>query len=246
MRDTIERWWRPTGVAVLPAFLATSLLSLARPAACGDDNALAKPLAPELAKAIRDGDVKAVRAHLDGGADVNARDVDGNPPLLLAASHAGPDCVELLLKKGADVNAANKAGATALIRAATDYEKASLLVEAGADVKVKTASGKTPLTLAARRYGNSKTVALFLDKGADARDRNPQGVSPILVAAASGDLDTVKMLVEHGADVNEMPGPSFLTGGMRTPLGWAAFRNDVPMVRYLLERQADPNQATTW
>src|SRR6516164_8652166 len=31
---------------------------------------------------------------------------------------------------------------------------------------------------------------------------------------------------------------------VRTPLGWAASNNDVPMVRYLLERKADPNKAT--
>src|SRR5262249_39474848 len=31
---------------------------------------------------------------------------------------------------------------------------------------------------------------------------------------------------------------------VRTPLGWAAYRNDVPMVRYLLEHKADPNKAT--
>jgi ankyrin repeat protein len=244
MRHTIEHWWQPTGVAVLPVLLATSLLSLARPAAYGDDQAPVQPLAPELAKAIRDGDVKAVRAHLDGGADVNARDADGNTPLLLAASHAGADCVELLLKKGADVNAANKAGATALIRAATNYDKARLLIDAGANIQVKTELGKTPLTLAARRYGNSKAVKLLLDKGADANEHNPQGTSPIMVAAACGDLDTVRLLVQYGADVNDLaPVAQVSQTELRTPLGWAAFRNDVPMVRYLLERKADPNQA---
>src|SRR5262249_20423847 len=72
-----------------------------------------------------------------------------------------------------------------------------------------------------------------------------RGVNPIQVAAACGDLDTVKLLVEAGADVNDftaVSGPSALS--VRTPLGWAAFRNDVAMVRYLLEHKADPNQAT--
>src|SRR5262249_34858014 len=134
MRHVIESWWRQTGVAGLLVVLATSVFFPARPTAYGDDKTPARPLAPELAKAIRDGDLKAVRAQLDGGADVNARDADGNTPLLLAAVYAGPDCVELLLKKGADVNAENKLGATPLIRAATNYEKAKLLIDAGADV----------------------------------------------------------------------------------------------------------------
>src|SRR5262249_6149560 len=150
-----------------------------------------------------------------------------------------------LLKKGADVNAKNKLGVTPLHRAATNYEKAKLLIDAGANVKVTTKSGRTPLTLAARKAGNSKTVKLLLDKGANAKERNASGANPIQVAAACGDLDTVKLLVEAGADVNDftpVSGPDELS--VRTPLGWAAYRNDVPMVRYLLERKADPNKET--
>jgi ankyrin repeat protein len=247
MRHVIESWWRQTGVAVLLVLLAFLpwIHSRTAPMAYGGDEAAPKPLAPELAKAIRDGDLKAVRAQLDGGTDINARDADGNTPLLLAAVYAGPECVELLLKKGADVNAANKLGATPLIRAATNYEKTKLLLDAGADLKAKTGWGRAPLTLAARKYGNSKTVTLLLSKGADAKERNDRGVNPIQVAAACGDLDTLKLLVEAGADVSDftaVSGPG--ASSVRTPLGWAAYRNDVPMVRYLLERKADPNKAT--
>jgi ankyrin repeat protein/mono/diheme cytochrome c family protein len=225
---------------------ATPLFIDTRPAAFADDKPAAKPLPAELAKAIRDGDLRAVRAQLDAGADVNARDADGNTPLLLAAVYAGPECVDMLVKKGADVNAANKLGVTPLHRAATNYEKAKLLIDAGANVKVTTKSGRTPLTLAARKAGNSKTVKLFLEKGADAKERNARGYNPIQVAAACGDLDTVKLLVEAGADVNDFTASlrPFEAASMRTPLGWAAYRNDVPMVRYLLERNADPNIAT--
>src|SRR6516225_5718565 len=167
---------RTPGVAVVLILLAASLLFYTRPAARGSDKPPAKPLPAELAKEIRDGDLTAVREQLDGGVDVNARDADGNTPLLLAAVYAGPECVELLLKKGADVNASNKLGATPLIRAATNYEKAKLLIDAGADVKVKTKSGRTPLTLAARKAGNSQTVKQLLSRGADAKERNDRGI----------------------------------------------------------------------
>jgi ankyrin repeat protein len=244
MRHVLGRW-RQTATATF-LVLASALLFHARPAAQGHDKAPAsKALPPELAKAIRDGDLKAVRAQLDAGVDVNARDANGNTPLLLAAVYAGPDCVELLITKGADVDAKNKLGATPLVRAATNYEKARLLIDAGANVQVKTLSGRTPLTLAARKCGNSKTVKLLLSGGADAKERNERGINPIQVAAACGDLDTVKLLVEAGADVNDFTAVGFPDAlSVRTPLGWAAYRNDVPMVRYLLERKADPNQAT--
>jgi ankyrin repeat protein len=203
----------------------------------------------DLVTAIRKADAHALRKLLDRGADVNARDTEGNTPLILASFYAGPECVALMIAKGADVNAANKAGVTALIRAATDYEKSRLLVVAGADVRARTALGNTPLILAARRAGNSRTVQLLLARGADAAERNTAGVGPILAAAASGDAKTVRLLLDAGAQADEFPssnpsGAPNLAAGFRTPLMWAAYYKDVHMIRLLLDRGADPNRST--
>src|SRR5262245_39424392 len=83
-----------------------------------EDRREATPIAADLATAIRDADAPAVRGLIEGGADVNARDAEGNTPLILASFYASPGCVALLLEKGADADAANEAGVTALIRAA--------------------------------------------------------------------------------------------------------------------------------
>ena len=210
----------------------------------------AKPIAPALVAAIRDADAQTVRKLIEDGADVNARDAEGNTPLILASFYASPKCVEILLEKGADANAANKAGVTALIRAATNDEKTLLLVNAGAKVRVRTADlGNTPLVLAARRAGNSRTVKLLLARGADAREPNNAGVSPIIAGAASGDLETVQFLLDAGAKADDFPRSNdpraaALAAGFRTPLMWAAYRNDESMVRLLLGHGADPNQST--
>src|SRR4051795_5775710 len=161
---------------------------------------------PALAAAIRDGDTRAVGKLIEAGADVNARDAEGNTPLILASFYAGPRCVELLLEKGADPNAANRSGVTALIRAATNYKKTRLLIDAGAKVGVRTADlGNTPLILAARRAGNSRTVKLLLERGASAAERDKAGISPIMAGAASGDLETVRLLLDAGAKVGDFP-----------------------------------------
>jgi ankyrin repeat protein len=219
-----------------------------RPVHTGDKRE-AKPVAADLFTPIRNGDVQAVGKLLDDGADVNARDVEGDTPLILASFYATPECAELLIAKGADVNAANKTGATALIRAATDYEKTRLLVAAGADVRVRTALGNTPLILAARRAGNSRTVQLLLERGADATARNDAGVSPVLAGAASGDVETVRLLLDAGGKADDFPTsktprPADIAAGFRTPLMWAAYHNDVRIVRLLLQHGADPNQST--
>jgi ankyrin repeat protein len=201
-----------------------------------------------LVTAIRNADAQAIRKSLDNGADVNARDAEGNTPLILASFYASPQCVALLIDKGADVNAANKAGATALIRAATSQEKTRLLVAAGVKVRVRTALGNTPLILAARRAGNSRTVRLLLEHGASATERNNVGISPVLAGAASGDVQTVRLLLDAGARADDFPRSNQpradLAAGFRTPLMWAAYHNNVSMVRLLLDRGADPNQST--
>ena len=142
------------GVALLLFAGLSPFLPLSSRTVRAGDRREAVPIAPALVTAIRDADVRAVRKVINDGADVNARDADGNTPLILASFHAGPECVALLLERGADANAANKDGVTALVRAATNYEKARLLVAAGANVRVRTADlGNTPLILAARRAG---------------------------------------------------------------------------------------------
>ena len=100
------------GVAIfLPAGRSRFLSSPPRTVHTGDQ-VEPRPIAADLFTAIRNADAQAVRKLLDNGADVNARDPEGNTPLILASFYASPECLELLIKKGADVNSVNKAGAT--------------------------------------------------------------------------------------------------------------------------------------
>jgi ankyrin repeat protein len=64
--------------------------------------------------------------------------------------------------------------------------------------------------------------------------------SPLIQAARSGSLDTIKLLLDSGADVN-LPGP---TGDdwEATPLQHAILTRQSGAVRLLLDRGADPNR----
>ncbi|HEY4839735.1 MAG TPA: ankyrin repeat domain-containing protein [Candidatus Acidoferrales bacterium] len=81
-------------------------------------------------------DTRGVNSLLDHGANVNAKDPDGNTLLMLvsACDEASSDTVKRLIAGGADVNAKNPRGQTALDFASVRGKTAilSLLVESGA------------------------------------------------------------------------------------------------------------------
>jgi hydrogenase maturation factor HypE len=77
-----------------------------------------------------------------------------------AAAFGNRDTLKLLIDAGADVRARNDMGATALLWAAADPERARLLIEHGADVTAVSKQGRTPLMAAAARKGGSAIVGL--------------------------------------------------------------------------------------
>lgn len=60
-------------------------------------------------------------------------------------------------------------------------------------------------------------------------------MTPIVEAAVMGDLDIVKLLVEHGADVNKAQANG------ESALADAVNQGNVPLTKYLLEHGANPN-----
>ena len=59
--------------------------------------------------------------------------------------------------------------------------------------------------------------------------------APLIRASARGDLETIKLLLDKGADVNVEPKDTM------TPLSLASFGGHAPVVKVLLEHGADPN-----
>jgi ankyrin repeat protein len=88
---------------------------------------------------------------------------------------------------------------------------------------------RTPLHRAAR---NGHAVLANMLTGLDARDF--EGYTPLQYAAMSGSTDTVAGLLKAGADIEGSTGDDVA----RTPLFLAVERNDLPTVRFLLNRRA--------
>ena len=99
--------------------------------------------------------VECVRLLAQAGANVNARDNEGNTPLHETFL---TDVEEELLKLGADVNARNKDDETPIFTT-VDNDAIPLFIEHGADLTIRNNKGKT-VTEAAKERGPLRQDAL--------------------------------------------------------------------------------------
>jgi ankyrin repeat protein len=162
--------------------------------------------------------------------------------LVEAAMQRDWTTVQSLLQKGADPNVPDGDGSTALHWAASQGELATTqaLLKAGASVSAATRiGGITPLFMATR-HGSDAVVDALLKAGARATEANGNGTTVLMNAAAAGNAATVKLLVDHGANVNAADA----TSG-QTALMFAAARNSAAAIKVLLAAGADPHVQTS-
>jgi uncharacterized protein len=157
--------------------------------------------------------------------------------LVQAAKDQDRETIRTLLREHVDVNSPQGDGATALHWAAywDDPLMADLLIGAGANVNATNDLGVTPLALAS----SGAMVKKLLQAGANPNIVSSNGESPLMAAARAGNAESVKALLEHGADVNAK---EKLRG--QTALMWAVSQQHPDVVRVLLEHGADPGART--
>ena len=118
--------------------LGTLSFAVAVYALMGSGVAAAQDLT-SLMHAAKQGHTDTVRALLDGGADVDARNKYGYTALMFGAINGSTNSVRALLAGGADVNAKTRYGTSVLMLAAFtgQPEVVNVLLDSGADVNAK-------------------------------------------------------------------------------------------------------------
>jgi ankyrin repeat protein len=136
-----------------PAATPAPGVAPAAPAASATEVSGLSELEEALLQACEKGDLSSVKALLDKGVNVNARDKDGRRPLIEASYWQHADIVKLLIERAADVNAKKVDGATALDFAINFHNKEieEMLRKAGAK------SDKDAAAAATRRESVSAT-----------------------------------------------------------------------------------------
>jgi ankyrin repeat protein len=140
-----------------------------------------------------DGDLNGVRALLDQGVDVNAKNsILGDTALIKAAEYDHADVLRLLLARGADINAQGFYG-TALTASAQlgHAEIVRILIDKGANVNKGDNKGKTALMKASEVLEKGNITAV--DKSF-----NPI-YTPLTAAEEQAYMDIVRMLIAAGA-----------------------------------------------
>jgi cytochrome c len=147
-------------------------------------------------EAAKEGDVAAISAALDAGADANASDGIATP-LYFAIDRDHLEAAKLLIARGADVNLAAKWGPPLLVAAESGKpELVKLLLDAGADAAA-VFKGQTALHTVARN-GCLDCVAALVEKGADVNALTSFRQPPIHFAKEEGHEAVAAYLLSHG------------------------------------------------
>jgi ankyrin repeat protein len=183
--------------------------------------------ATPLWNACVNGSTRLVRRLLEAGANPNASLLLGETPLMAASRSGNAEVVEQLAATGAFVNARAARGQTPLMWAVAQKHPAvvKVLLRHGADVHAKTTVWSQ--MMAVEPHGRPEFNRMIPHGGESA----------LMFAARAGDIESAKLLVAAGANVNDRDA----WGVSATAL--AAHAAFTEMVKFLLSMGADPNAA---
>jgi uncharacterized protein len=188
--------------------------------------------------AAMNGSASMIDKLLKAGANPNALlTPSGDTALMMAARTGTPDAITVLLEAGANVNATESwGGTTALMWAVAEQHAAAvkLLLDHGAD-----ANARSNFVAAANGRGfEGRTPAA--PKAEQKVEEFASGwLTPLMFAAREGDLESARLLVSAGANVNTIAGDG------KDALGLAIFNGNYDLASFLIDGKSNVNQADT-
>jgi uncharacterized protein len=171
-------------------------------------------------RAASEGDLGWVERLVGQNSDLlDARNENGETPLILASGSGHLGVVRWLLDHGAAIDGQNGHGDTALWDACFygRPQVVRLLVERGADPTIANIDGSIPLG-AASRQGDPGVVRLLLDHPSGEstiKHRNKNGMTPLWLACLYGKPRATRLLLERGSD------PTIMAHDGTTPMAKA-------------------------
>jgi ankyrin repeat protein len=192
--------------------------------------------AAPLLLAATNGNAAIIERLIQGGADPNAALTKFGDTALMIASRTGKqDAVKVLLDHGAKVNATESwGGTTPLMWAVSERHPAvvKMLIDHGADINAK--SNFVP-SASGRGFEGTTPVA---GKPSQPVEEFASGLlTPLMFAAREDDLESARLLVAAGADVNAIGGDG------KDALGLAIFSGSYELASFLIDSHSNVNHA---
>ena len=174
-----------------------------------------------LSYAIENSDENIIKYLVENGADMYSYEITA---LYQAVLNLNPKLVEYFLDKGASIE---KAGGT-------DVYGNIMMAAAGS--KFNNSNDKSPvdLTLLEKSAENSAKITEMLIGKADKNIINDslEGKTPLIIAVGNSYIDTAKILIENGANINAVDIEGW------SALSYAVNNGDIEIAKLLLENKA--------
>jgi ankyrin repeat protein len=178
--------------------------------------------------------------------DINAKDINGNYPLLTfirsdRCSHLS--LLLYLLEKGADPNVKDSNGYSPLmISIQKEFEMGEnipnsfvqILIEHGASINEKDANGNSLLALAVQKNCN-RLVYYFLQNGCPMNEKDASGNYPLMVAISQNQYEIVKQFMRYGKKNYQLKNFCIHDINGNTPLTLAYKLRHDAIFKYLLK-----------
>uniref|UniRef100_A0A3B3ZJD0 SAM domain-containing protein n=1 Tax=Periophthalmus magnuspinnatus TaxID=409849 RepID=A0A3B3ZJD0_9GOBI len=190
--------------------------------------------------ASQHGHEAAVRLLLEWGSDVNfSQKTTGWGPLMIATLSGKVAVAQQLVERGADPDRVNVLSKTAFeLSMQLKQRDLKAYLDPVTTVRPQTDDERRrPDVFSALKLGNSQLVKEILEEDpAQVNSSNQEGASPLMIAAVSGQLEVVQLMVEKKADIDKQDGVHGWTALMQ-----ATYHGNKDIVKYLLSQGADVN-----
>jgi uncharacterized protein len=192
----------------------------------------------EMINAFRNKDIESVKSLIDSGINLNHRTPGTATYLNEAWCGFGEydfEIVKLLIENGEEINDPSFPAITCASQRG-NIDEIRYVLDRGADINAISHVGTSSLWHAAYN-GHIDVVKFLLHAGLDI---DKHGGKALQIASSRGNLEVVQLLVEEKANINYQVFNKNKTDLSNTPLHYAALYGYLPIVRFLLEKGANP------
>jgi ankyrin repeat protein len=153
--------------------------------------------------AAYEGDLQKLQEAINEAVDLNKKNQNGETALIIAIKNGHNKLASIIIEAGADINPINESGKSALSYAAQtgDLELLKSLVSLGADKNIRSKAKQHNLLMLAIG-GNHPELIPELIKINDINARDSKNSTALILAVDKNNIESIKTLLMHGADVN--------------------------------------------